>query len=127
MKKELNKKSNQVTVLVQGSYTVDSVVLKKFIREEQYPLFYKIDDSGIIRFDFFLSETEKTGTIIEIFKDSKAWEELGGKVLGSPINVKFNDLFKIEKITVLGDISEAWKTKIQTMNPIVQSYIGGIN
>ena len=24
MKKELNKKSNQVTVLVQGSYTVDS-------------------------------------------------------------------------------------------------------
>tara|TARA_B100000941_G_C28379878_1_gene486745 strand:+ start:100 stop:483 length:384 start_codon:yes stop_codon:yes gene_type:complete len=127
MKKELNKKSNQVTVLVQGSYTVDSVVLKKFIREEQCPLFYKIDDSGIIRFDFFLSETEKTGTIIEIFKDSKAWEELGGKVLGSPINVKFNDLFKIEKITVLGDISEAWKTKIQTMNPIVQSYIGGIN
>ena len=33
----------------------------------------------------------------------------------------------IEKITVLGDISEAWKQKIQTMNPIVQSYIGGIN
>ena len=126
MKKELNKKSNQVTVLVQGSYTVDNDVLKKFIREEQCPLFYKIDDSGIIRFDFFLDESEKTGTLIEIFKDSQAWEELGGKVLGSPINVKFNELFKIEKITVLGDISEAWKTKIQAMNPVVQSYIGGI-
>ena len=33
MKKELNKKSNQVTVLLQGSYTVDSDELKKFIRE----------------------------------------------------------------------------------------------
>ncbi len=40
--------------------------------------------------------------------------------------MKFNELFKIEKITVLGDISEAWKTKIQAMNPVVQSYIGGI-
>ena len=127
MKKELNKKSNQVTVLVQGSYTVDSDVLKKFIREEQCPLFYSLDDSGIIRFDFFLDESKKTGTLIEVLKDSQAWEELGGKILGSPINVKFNELFKIEKITVLGDISEAWKTKIQAMNPIVQSYIGGIN
>jgi len=36
-------------------------------------------------------------------------------------------LFKIEKITALGDISETWKTKIQAMNPIHQTYIGGIN
>ena len=88
--------------------------------------FYRINDSGIIRFDFFLDESENSGTLIEIFKDSQAWEELGGKVLGSPINVRFNELFKIEKITVLGDISEAWKTKIQAMNPVVQSYIVGI-
>ena len=66
MKKELNKKSNQVTVLLQGSYTVDSDVLKKFIREEHCPLFYSLDDSGIIRFEWFLDEDEKTGTLIEI-------------------------------------------------------------
>ena len=58
---------------------------------------------------------KKLVPLIEIFKDSQAWEELGSKVLGSPINVKFNELFKIEKITVLGDNSEAWKTKIQAM------------
>ena len=127
MKKKLNKKSNQVTVLLQGSYTVDSDELKKFIREEHCPLFYSLDDSGIIRFEWFLDENEKTGTLIEIFEDSKHWEELGGKVLDSPIFVKLNKLFKIEKTTVLGDISEAWKTKIQAMNPIHQSYIGGIN
>ena len=101
--------------------------IKKFIREEHCPLFYSLDDSGIIRFEWFLDEDEKTGTLIEIFEDSKHWEELGGKVLGSPIFVKLNKLFKIEKTTVLGDISEAWKTKIQAMNPIHQSYIGGIN
>ena len=127
MKKELNKKSNQVTVLLQGSYTVDSDVLKKFIREEHCPLFYSLDDSGIIRFEWFLDEDEKTGTLIEVFEDSKHWEELGGKVLGSPIFVKLNKLFKIEKTTVLGDISKAWKTKIQALNPMHQSYIGGIN
>tara|TARA_B100000886_G_scaffold8424_1_gene5421 strand:+ start:63 stop:446 length:384 start_codon:yes stop_codon:yes gene_type:complete len=127
MKKKLNKKSNQVTVLLQGSYTVDIDVLKKFIQEEHCPLFYSLDDSGIIRFEWFLDENEKTGTLIEIFEDSKYWEELGDKVLDSPIFMKLNKLFKIEKITVLGDISEAWKTKIQAMNPVHQSYIGGIN
>ena len=127
MKKELNKNSNQVTVLLQGSYTVESEKLKKFIREEHCPLFYSLDDSGIVRFEWFLDENEKTGTLIEVFESSKHWEELGGKVLGSPIFVKLNKLFKIEKTIVLGDISEAWKTKIQAMNPIHQSYIGGIN
>ena len=127
MKKELNKKSNQVTVLLKGSYTVDSDVLKKFIREEHCPLFYSLDDSGIVRFEWFLDENEKTGTLIEVFESSKHWEELGGKVLGSPIFAKLNELFKIEKTTVLGDLSEAWKTKIQALNPIHKTYIGGIN
>ena len=40
MKKELNKKSNQVTVLLQGSYNVDSEVLKKFIKEEHLSLIH---------------------------------------------------------------------------------------
>ena len=95
MKKELNKKSNQVTVLLQGSYNLDSDVLKKFIREEHCPLFYSLDDLGIIRFDWFLDENEKTVTLIEIFEYSKDWEELGGKVLGSTIFVKLEKLFKI--------------------------------
>ena len=67
---------------------------------------------------------EKTGTLIEVFKIFKTLEELGGKVLGSPIFTKLNELFKNEKTTVLGDISEAWKTKIQALNPIHKTYIG---
>ena len=40
MKKELNKNNNQVTVIVQVSYTEDVDKIKKFIKEEQSPLFF---------------------------------------------------------------------------------------
>jgi hypothetical protein len=74
----------------------------------------------------FLNEENKTGILIEEFKNSNVWEELGNKVLGSPINLRFRELFKVEKLTVLGDINETFKEKIQGMNPIINSYVGGL-
>jgi hypothetical protein len=127
MKKALNLNNDQVTVLIEVSYSSDVEVIKKFIRDEQGPLFFNLDDPGIVRFEWFLNEVEKTGTLIEVFENSNVWEELGNKVLGSPINIKFRELFKIEKLTVLGDINENFKAKIQAMNPIIKSYVGGIN
>ena len=127
MKKALNLNNDQVTVLVEVSYSSYVEVIKKFIRDEQAPLFFNLDDPGIVRFEWFLNEAEKTGTLIEVFENSNVWEELGNKVLGSPINIKFRELFKIEKLTVLGDINENFKAKIQAMNPVIKSYVGGIN
>ena len=127
MKKELNKNNNQVTVLVQVSYTEDIEEIKKFIKEEQSPLFYDLNDPGIFRFEWFLNEDEKSATLIEVFKNSNVWEELGNKVLGSPINLRFRELFKIEQLTVLGDVNESFKKKIEPMNPLIKSYVGGIN
>ena len=75
MKKELNKNNNQVTVLVQVSYTEDIEEIKKFIKEEQSPLFYDLNDPGIVRFEWFLNEDEKSATLIEVFKNSNVWEE----------------------------------------------------
>lgn len=127
MKKELNKNNNQVTVLVEVSYEKHINEIKKFIRDEQSPLFYDLDDNGIIRFEWYINEDEKTGTLIEVFENSNVWEELGNKVLGSPINIRFKELFQIEKLTVLGNINEAFEKKIKPMNPTIKSYIGGIN
>ena len=127
MKKELNKNNNQVPVLVQVSYTEDIEEIKKFIKEEQSPLFYDLNDPGIVRFEWFLNEDEKSATLIEVFKNSNVWEELGNKVLGSPINLRFRELFKIEQLTVLGDVNESFKKKIEPMNPLIKSYVGGIN
>ena len=127
MKKELNKNNNQVTVLVQVSYTEDIEEIKKFIKEEQSPLFYDLNDPGIVRFEWFLNEDEKSATLIEVFKNSNVWEELGNKVLGSPINLRFRELFKIEQLTVLGDVNESFKKKFEPMHPLIKSYVGGIN
>ena len=128
MEKKLNENNNQVTVLVDVSYTTNNFdEVKSFIKNEQCPLFFNLEDSGIVRFEWFINQGNKTGTLIEVFENSNAWEELGNKVLGSPINLKFRELFKIEKLTVLGEINEAFKAKIKPMNPIVKTYIGGIN
>ena len=124
--KQLNVKSSNVTVLVEVSFNDEIDVIKKFIRDEQSPLFYELNDDGIIRFEWFLNEENKTGILIEEFKNSNVWEGLGNKVLGSPINLRFRELFKVEKLTVLGDINETFKEKIQGMNPIINSYAGGV-
>ena len=127
MNKKLNKNNNQVTVLVDVTFEKDINEIKKFIRNEQIPLFYDLKDSGIVRFEWFLNENEKSATLIEVFENTTAWEELGNKVLGSPINLKFRELFKIKKLTVLGSVSDSFNKKIEPMKPIIKSYVGGIN
>ena len=126
MKKELNKKSDEVTVIVEVTLKGNIEDVKKYIRDEQCPLFFNLNDEGIKRFEWFLNESDKTGTLIEIFENSNVWEELGNKILGSPINIRFMELFKVEKLSVLGDINESFKSKIKAMNPVIKSYVGGI-
>tara|TARA_B100001059_G_scaffold78850_1_gene76663 strand:+ start:392 stop:925 length:534 start_codon:yes stop_codon:yes gene_type:complete len=127
MEKSLNQNNNQVSVIINVSFTNSIDEIKKFITEEQSPLFFNLEDSGIVSFEWFLNENENTGTLVEVFKNANAFQELGGKVLGSPINLKFQKLFKIESLNVLGEISEEFKTKLQPMKPIFKSYAGGIN
>tara|TARA_B100001057_G_scaffold170811_2_gene171610 strand:+ start:926 stop:1309 length:384 start_codon:yes stop_codon:yes gene_type:complete len=127
MKKELNKKSDVVTVVIDVSFKDNIETVRHFIREEQCPLFYRLNDDGIIKFEWYLNEKSNTATLIEVFKNSDVWEELGNKVIGSPVNIRFRELFEIEKLTVLGDINDGFKEKIQPMNPIIKSYVGGIN
>ena len=119
MKKELNKKSDVVTVVIDVSFKDDIENVKHYIREEQCPLFYSFNHDGIIKFEWFLNEEDNTATLIEVFKNSDVWEELGNKVIGSPINIRFRELFEIEKLTVLGDINDSFREKIHPMHPII--------
>ena len=50
----------RILVLVPTRELVLQVVdeIKKFIKEEQAPLFYNLEDSGIVRFEWFLNEKE---------------------------------------------------------------------
>ena len=124
--KKLNQKTDEVTVVIEVLFKENFNEVKKYIREEQCPLFFNLNDDGIIRFEWFVDEDKKGGTLIEVFKNSNVWEELGNKIIGSPVNIRFMELFNVEKLSVLGEINEGFKEKISGLNPIVKSYVGGI-
>jgi hypothetical protein len=127
MKKILNQNNYQVSVLINVSYRHNIQEIKKFIIDEQTPLFFNLEESGIVRFEWFLNEKENTATLIEVFENAAAFQGLGDKILGSPINLRFQELFQIESLTVLGAVSDEFKTKLQPMNPTFKTYLGGIN
>jgi len=127
MKKILNQNNYQVSVLINVSYRHNIEEVKKFIIDEQTPLFFNLEESGIVRFEWFLNEKENTATLIEVFENAAAFQGLGDKILGSPINLRFQELFQIESLTVLGAVSDKFKTKLQPMNPTFKTYLGGIN
>ena len=124
--KKLNQTSDEVTVVIEVSFKENFNEVKKYIREEQCPLFFNLNDDGIIRFEWFVDEDKKGGTLVEVFKNSNVWEELGNKIIGSPVNIRFMELFNVVKLSVLGEINESFKEKIKGLNPVVKSYVGGI-
>ena len=125
--KKLNQNNEQVTVMVDVSYSLSAEEIKTFITDEHTPFFFELEDSGIVRFEWFMNEEQSTATLIEVFENAQAFQELGGKVLGSPINLRFNELFKREGVTVLGEVSDEFKAKLEPMNPVFKTYTGGIN
>ena len=127
MKRNLHSPNKNVTVVIDVSFTEDIETVREYIINQQCPVIFNLNDEGIIRFEWYLNESDNTATLIEKFENSNVWEELGNKVLGSPINIRFRELFKVEKLTVLGEINDSFKEKIQAMNPIIKSYVGGIN
>ena len=111
MKTELNKKNNQTTVVIDVSYEVENNVARDFVRDEHATVFYDLKDDGILRFEWYLNEEDKTGTLIEVFENSGwhfhnilsaeeisiklksfAHTEFSGKFFSSPdiINKKIN-------------------------------------
>ena len=119
--------NEQTTVIIDVSFTEDIDIVKEFILNEQCPFVNNQAEEGLIKFEWFLDESNKTGTLIEVFANPVAWEDLANKVIGTPVNVKFGEMFNIEGMTVLGKVTDAVKEKIKAMNPIIKNYIGGIN
>jgi len=124
--KNFQQRTNQeLIVIFEVSYTEDFEIIEKYLIDEEVPFIFGVNKDNLTRFEWFFNLNEKTATLIEVSKSSAAWEELVSKVVGTPINVKFNQLFKIEKLTVLGDVSNNLKIKIEQMNPEFRSYKAG--
>ena len=124
---DLNNNNQQTTVIIDVSFSEHIDIVKEFILNEQCPFVNSQADEGLIKFEWFLDESNKIGTLIEVFANPVAWEDLANKVIGTPVNVKFGEMFNIEGMTVLGKVTDAVKEKIKAMKPIIKNYIGGIN
>ena len=127
IEKQLNENNEQITVVVNVAYSLDEAEIESFITKEHSPFFFNLDDAGIVRFEWFINESENTATLIEVFENANAFQELGGKVLGSPINIRFNEIFKINSLTVLGEVSDEFREKLKPMGADFKVYVGGIN
>ena len=84
-------------------------------------------DENLLKFEWFIDEDTNTATLLEVFANAEGFEVLAGKVMGTPVNLKFRDLFTVEKMTILGEPTESLKETISVMNPTIKKYTGGIN
>ena len=124
---QLHNNDGNVTVIIDVSFSDDVNTIKDFVLNEQCPFIQSKAEDGLIKFEWFIDEETKTGTLIEIFNDSISWEKLADKVIGTPVNIKFNSIFIIEKMTVLGELTDNLEEKLQAAGPMVKNYVGGIN
>ena len=124
---ELHNNNGEVTVIIDVSFSEEIATIKEFIREEQCPFINSQAGEGLKKFEWFIDENNKTGTLIEVFANPLSWEELADKVIGTPVNIKFGQLFNVEKMTVLGENTNKVKEKNQAMKPLIKDYVGGIN
>ncbi len=124
---QLHNNDGNVTVIIDVSFSDDVNTIKDFVLNEQCPFIQSKAEEGLIKFEWFIDEETKTGTLIEVFKDAISWERLADVVIGTPVNIKFNSLFIIEKMTVLGELTDNLEEKLQAAGPMVKNYVGGIN
>ena len=109
---ELHKNQGQVTVIIDVSFSEDTNTIKEFILNEQCPFIKSQACDGLLKFEWFFEDAGNKGTLLEVFENPNAWEELADKVIGTPVNLRFGELCTVEKMTVLGEITEKTREKI---------------
>ena len=123
---QLHNNSGNIIVIIDVSFD-DRDMFMDFILNEQCQFIDSVDPKGLIKFEWFLDEDSNKGTLVEVFEKSDNFQELAGKVMGTPVNLKFREITNIEKMTVLGDVSDELMENLAPMNPISKKYKGGLS
>ncbi|MDA9607313.1 hypothetical protein N9S32_01235 [Candidatus Actinomarina] len=124
---KLHENNGEITVVIDVSFTADMNEINQFILEEQCQFIDNQEVNSLKKFNWYINEETQTGTLIEVFTNSDGFAELAEKAIGTPVNLKFRELFTFEKMTILGDITETLRTMLETMNPVMKSYKGGLS
>ena len=85
------EKNKQLTVIFDVLFTEERQVIQDYIVKEECPFIYDLNRGNLTSFQWYFSEEENVATLVEVSKSSDAWEELAAQVIGSPVNVKFNE------------------------------------
>ena len=124
---KLHENNGEITVVIDVSFTADMNEINQFILEEQCQFINNQEVESLQKFNWYIDEESKTGTLIEVFTNSDGFAELAEKAIGTPVNLKFRELFTFEKMTILGDISEDLKSMLESMSPVMKAYKGGLS
>ena len=124
---KLHENNGEITVVIDVSFSADMDEVNQFILEEQCQFINNQEVNSLKKFNWYINEETQTGTLIEVFTNSDGFAELAEKAIGTPVNLKFRELFTFEKMTILGDITETLRTMLESMNPVMKSYKGGLS
>ena len=123
---QIHNNSGNITVIIDVSFE-DKDMFMDFILNEQCQFIDSVDPEGLIKFEWFVDENSNTGTLVEVFEKSDNFQDLAGKVMGTPVNLKFREIVNIEKMTILGDVSDELMQNLAPMNPVSKGYKGGLS
>ena len=122
---ELNKQNKIITYIFELELIKSVDETKQFMRENSSPYVFNCSEPKTIRFEWFLSEDQKSATLIEMFEDSDAAKLRLENHSSSHLVKEFPEHFEIKQFVVLGDINLDMKDKLAHWNADLRSYAGG--
>ena len=122
---ELNKENSIITYIFELGLIKSVDEVKEFMRENSSPYVYNCSEPKTIRFEWFLSENEKSATLIEMFEDSDAAKLRLENHSASHLVEEFPEHFEIKQFIVLGDIKSDMKEKLADWNADLRANVAG--
>ena len=122
---ELNKPNPIITYIFELELIKSVDEVKEFMRENSSPYVYNCSEPKTIRFEWFLSEDEKSATLIEMFEDSDAAKLRLENHSASHLVEEFPEHFQIKQFIVLGDIKSDMKEKLADWNADLRGNVAG--
>ena len=115
---ELNKQNKIITYIFELALIKSVNETKQFMRENSSPYVFNCSEPKTIRFEWFLSEDEKSATLIEMFEEehSDAAKLRLENHSESHLVKEFPEYFEIKNFIVLGDIKPDMKDKLADWN-----------
>ena len=125
MSSGLNKSNSVITYIFELKLIKSIEKVKSFMSENSSPYVFNCPEPRTIRFEWFLSEDNKSATLIEMFEDSDAARLRLEHHSVSHLVKEFPEHFEIKNFIVLGDIKADMKEKLKDWNADQRTYVGG--